>query len=474
MASGLPSSSAVAAAPRSGEPLRPQELGCYGLGVVAYQFTYTGLTALALPLFNLELGLNPVRVGAALTVARLWDTLLNPFVGAWSDRTRTRWGRRRPWIIAGAIGMAIAYPLVWFAPHGASPDRLTLHLFVMTWVLFTVFGVFSVPYLALGLELSPDYHERTRVQAWRTAFNIIPTLATGWFYWICQRPEFGDPIAGARWLGLVVAGVILMTGLAPGFGLKERYYRVAAVVPPESLWHSLRETLRCRPFLIVMAIIVFLSLGSMTTEALGFYVLAYHVFGGDTAAAAKLAGIATTVTALSAFAAIPLVTHVERRFGKRRALALCLWAYLFVSAAKWWLASPAHPWTFVLIGVFAQFGTLGFWIIINSMKADICDWDELGSHRRREGAYGAVGSLMQKSAAALTLMLSGLLIQGVGFNAALGAAQTPGAVLGMRLAFSFGPTVFLIVCLGLLRFYSLDAARMTDIRRQLEARRGTV
>ncbi|HUR59321.1 MAG TPA: MFS transporter, partial [Opitutaceae bacterium] len=209
-----------------GDRLSPRELSAYGAGIIAYQYPHYGLAQLAMPLFNVTLGVAPAQVGAVLMAGRIWDAALNPLVGSWSDNTRSRWGRRRPWLIAGAIASGLAYPLVWVAPRDWGGDALSLWLLVSCLLLYTAFAAYSVPYMALGLELTPDTRERTRVQAWRTYFNLLPIFTAGWFYWFCQRPMFGDAVTGARWLGLIVGVVIIGTGIIPGLFLRERYYRV--------------------------------------------------------------------------------------------------------------------------------------------------------------------------------------------------------------------------------------------------------
>ncbi len=449
-------------------------LSAYGLGIIAYQYPHTGLGLLAMPLFNVELGLPPATVGAILMICRIWDAITNPLMGVISDNTRTRWGRRRPYLVIGAILCAAAYPLVWFAPRHATHFALGSHLLVTTMLLFTFFAIYSVPYMALGLELSPDYHERTRVQVWRTYFGLVPILTTGWFYWFCQRPIFGSTLTGARYLGVLVGVAILLTGIAPGLQVRERYYRLSAQREREPWRAQLRAAFSNRPFVLIMGIIASLTIGWQTTDALGFYVLTYHVFGGNTVAAGTLMGISITVTMVSSLLAIPLVRRVETRWGKTRALRLCLWCNLAAAAGKWFLATPAYPYLWLVIGVLANFCSLGFWILVNSMKADVCDHDELASGRRREGTFGAIGNLLQKATGSLTYLLGGLVLQWAGYDAALGSHQHPISILWIRVAFSLGPIVFLTLCLVLLDRYPLDEAAMTRIRAGLEERRATV
>lgn len=457
-----------------GDKLSAGALAAYGAGIIAYQFPNLGLGQLVMPLYTADLGVSPAVVGTILMIGRIWDAVTNPFMGAWSDNTRTRWGRRRPYLLIGAILCGIAYPLVWLAPRGASPDVLAVYLLVGSLLLYTCFALYSVPYMALAYELTPDYHERTRIQVWRTYFNLVPVLASGWFYWFCKLDWFSAPLTGARWLGLMVGVAIVATGLCPGLFLRERYYALAARQPREPLLASIRAVARNRPFVLLTGVILTLVLGYTTTETFSFYVLAYHVYGGDTQAAGRLIGWTITIVTLSSFAVIPLIRMLELRWGKTRALRFCLWVNIAAAAGKWWLATPSNPWLWVVVALFAQFASLGFWIFVNSMKADVCDFDELASGRRREGAYGAVGNLLQKTAGSLTFLIAGLVLHLAGYDAGRGAAQDPATVLWLRVAFSGGPIFFLTICIILLDRYPLDGPRMKGIRGELEARRDAV
>mgnify|MGYP001606957988 FL=1 len=154
------------------DQLKAGELSAYGAGIIGYQYPHMSLAQLAMPLFNVGLGLAPAVVGGILMVGRLWDAAINPLMGVISDNTRTRWGRRRPYLFVGAILTGVIYPLVWLAPRGWSETALVTYLLATTLLLYTAFAVYSVPYMALGLELSPDYNDRTRVQVWRTLVNV--------------------------------------------------------------------------------------------------------------------------------------------------------------------------------------------------------------------------------------------------------------------------------------------------------------
>ncbi|HRE80822.1 MAG TPA: MFS transporter [Opitutaceae bacterium] len=456
------------------ERLPGKTLAAYGVGIIAYQFVHSGVGTLAMQIFNIELGYAPALVGAILMAGRIWDSLSNPLVGAISDNTRTRWGRRRPFLMVGAVVSGLLYPLIWFVPRDWGTTAAGTYLILSTFLLYTGFALYSVPYIAMGFEMTPDPHERTRIQIWRTYFNLVTTFAIGWFYWFCQRPFFGDAVTGARWLSLIVGVGIILTGMAPAFFLRERYYRVAEQAKREPLWRGVRDAVRNRPFLLLLGVILAVVFGAMSADALSFYILAYHVYGGDTLSAAKLAGIAASVNIAASLLAVRFVSKLEMRLGKIHALRACLGVMILAAISKWFFASPEYPAAWLLIGVISQFGVIGFWILVNSMKADVCDWDELNSAQRREGAYGAVGNLVQKGGFSLVYVLAGTILHLVGFDATQRGSQSPETILSLRLAFTLVPIAFLLPCVWLLRHYPLTREKMQEIRATLEARRSRV
>lgn len=460
--------------PGKGAKLSGKELTAYGTGIVAYQYPHYALADLALPLFNIGLGLGPAVVGAVLMAGRIWEAICNLLVGALSDNARTRWGRRRPYIFVGGILTGLIYPLVWLAPRTWSNDAVVLYVLLTTLALYTAFSVFSVPYIALGLELTPDHHERTKVQVWRSYCALIPAFTSGWFLWFCELPAFGDIMVGALWLGFGVGMVIIITAIVPAIFLRERYYVVAKQAEKQPLLKSLVAVFRNKPFAIIMVVILALELGRFTTDNLGFYVLAFYVYGGNTSEAAFLMGINTTVMLAVAFAAIPVVQKLELRWGKITALRICLIINIASDLLKWVLVSPDYPWAWIILNVIKNFGGLGFWILVNSMKADVCDWDEYETGIRREGSFSAIAGMLQKTMAAFTLWLSGLMLHWVGLDVTKEGVQDLGTIFWLRMAY-FIPSV-LLLGLGLwaLRKYHLDEPTMKRVRAQLEQRRDAV
>jgi len=427
---------------------------------------------LASSVYNIILGINPVWVGTMLMIARIFDALLNPVMGMISDNARMRWGRRKPYIAVGSILCAITFPLIWCVPRGLSPT-VTMVWFCVTLLLFYLFyTIFCVPYLALQIEMTPDYHERTRVNAYRSLFGALAGVIAVWALRGAQWSGFPDVFIGLRVMGAVL-GAFFLLGLFSLFA-KERYRHLAAKQEKESLVSGFRSTFGNGPFRLLMGLTLVFIIGTYTVQIFMVYVNMYYVCGGSLAQATTLSGWYSTVNLVAVFVMIPPLTAASKRWGKERTLMGCLLIGSVGAIAKWFLFDPRWPYAqLVLPFLFAPVET-GFWILVQSMKADVVDWDEHTSGVRREGAYAAISAWVQKFSVALTNSVGGLLLVWIGFEQSLGVNQPVGTITYMRILFSGGPLIAFALGLFLLLRYPLTQERMQQVRTDLEARRAPV
>lgn len=446
----------------------------FGAGGVAYNIGVDAIKNLANPVYNIILGLNPAWIGSVMMLARIWDAVTDPVVGSMSDNSRLRWGRRRPFIFLGAILSSISFPLIWMAPKDWGEVPLLLYFLISSLIFYTCFTLFSVPYMSLSLELTPDYQERTRVSAARSMFAAVSGITLAWGFRFIQNESFEDPMTGMRCLGVVIGVLLFITGVLPAIFVRERYQGLGQSQPKIGFWRSFKDAFINVHFRTLMLITVVIILGFNTFNALGIYVNTYYVYSGDLKAAATLQGWTGSVMVMSLLAGIPVVNYVSSRLGKVRALQFCLYLGIIGSIGKWFLYSPAHPYWQLLVPLFIAPCSAGFWVIVNSMKADICDCDELDAGLRREGVYAAVSSWLQKFSAALTFSLGGLVLTVIGFDQSLGGEQSSEVILALRLVFSFAPLVFFIICIALTRQLPFTRDYMLDVRRRLEERRNQV
>ena len=286
----------------------------YGSGGLTDFLFLNIVNALAVPIYSIALKMDPLLLGVALAVPRVLGAIFDPLVGTASDNARTRWGRRRPFIVCGAVIGALLLPLLWMPPIATQIGRF-IYLVLMLSIYAAAFSVFSAPYGALGIELTTNYDERTRVMAWRGYLQTAGTFGAAWFYWFCLLPVFGNEAVGARWLGVVVGLVMVAGAMATVVACRENTETIAKQ-PKIDLLAALNSTLRNRPFLLLQSVTVILVLGLGCEGVIGSYVHIYYTCQGSKTFASYITGIGGTLTIFSTLAALsfwPMAFHSHRQ-----------------------------------------------------------------------------------------------------------------------------------------------------------------
>lgn len=431
---------------------------------------------LAYPVYNVILGVNPALIGYALASFRLFDAFTDPLVGYFTDRTRSRWGRRKPFMLVGAFFCAVLFPLAWFASPNWTSNQMLAFFIGINLLYFTAHSFYSIPFKALGMELTPDYDERTSVFTYLSWFMNVGFMAIFWVYPLAQNAFFATPLEGVRWLTVLLGVVFFGTALIPILFLQERFGQPGPA--PQSTARSagmianMAAAFRNPTFARIATIQVVLVFGSNAVGSLAFYVNTYYLYGGDMKAAAPLLGIGGTVSGVLTLLAMPLIPLLSGRFGKGGAVAFCLGLQLLASALKWLLFIPSLPWLSLIPMALINIGNIGFWTLGPAMVSDVCDLDELESGQRREGLFASVTQWLNKLGYTAATALSGVILVWIGFDAAKGGGQSEASLLWMRLLFILVPAAAFIVGLLLLRGLNLTRERMHAVRGELELRRG--
>jgi len=189
----------------------------YGIGMAPFALMTQGMVQMINPIFNDCLGVDPRLVSWVMGGSRIWDAVTDPVMGTITDNTRSRWGRRRPWIAIGAFLCCITFSAIWLFPRGMSPLFYFWWFFGSSLIFYLASTMYSVPYIALGMEVSPDYHERTSVMAYRTVLSQVGALCIGGFFWFTSLPRFTDRADGMRTGGIIFGLIILVLGIIPAF-----------------------------------------------------------------------------------------------------------------------------------------------------------------------------------------------------------------------------------------------------------------
>jgi GPH family glycoside/pentoside/hexuronide:cation symporter len=458
----------------------------YGAGAFVNNLLAAAIGGLLIVL-NLGLGMNPALVGLVAALPRLLDALIDPVMGYVSDHTRSRWGRRRPYIFVGAIASGIVFALLWQVPAGRSENFYFWFFVVGSNIFYVAYTIFAAPWVALGYELTPDYHERTRLMGVQNFLGQIAYVVSPWFLWIMTyKAWFKDQVQGASALAIGIGVLAAGLGVLPAIFLRERFQHVAEKEEEaagsgkgglrESILGFLRgmkSTISSRPFLKLCAATFLVFNGFMLISSFQFYVIIYYVFRGDQARGAEYAGYAGTLGAISTFAVIFFITWLGTKIGKRRAFFVSTGISMLGYGMKWFAYDPRYPLLILLPTPFLAFGLGGLFTLMGSMMADVVDVDEVQTFQRREGMFGAVFWWVVKLGMAAALAGGGFLLNATGFQVDLGGNQAERTITLMRLCDAFIPMLTSGLAIWAIATYPITEKAAHEVRAKLEARRGT-
>lgn len=454
----------------------------YGLGAFVNNMLAAAIGGMIIVL-NLGLGMNPALVGLLGALPRLTDALTDPLMGYISDKTRSRWGRRRPYIFVGAIAVGIIFALLWQLPGGKSESFYFWYFLIGSLIFYLAYTMFATPWVALGYELTPDYHERTRLMGVQNFIGNSAYMISPYFLAIMySQAVFDNVVDGAAGLALIIAAVVIAVGIMPAIFLRERPTLGATEANPRK--HTFFETmcdfvrgflitLKFKPFLKLCAATFLVFNGFILIASFQSYVIIYYVFGGDADAGATFVGHSGLLGAVSALGVIVFVTWIATKIGKRRAFFVTTGVSMVGFALKWFCYTPDNPWLVLIPAPLMAFGLAGLFTLMPSMICDVVDADELETHERREGMYGSIFWWVVKLGQAVAIAGGGFLLNATGFDVLLEGNQTETAITTMRLFDAFVPCIASGIAIWAIASYTITEEKAHEVRLQLEQRRGS-
>lgn len=434
----------------------------YGVGDTGFSLTSTLIGAYFLLFMTDVVGLRPALAGLAILIGKQWDWFNDPIVGHISDRTRSRWGRRRPFLLFGFAPYAIAFSLMWWRPPIESVGWLAAY-YAGVYVLYDTAATFVyMPYFALTPELTPDYDERTSLTTYRMIFSILGSLVAFTVPWMIVK-AFRPENAGRVWVnGAIFAVISALPLLLTFWGTKER--ADFKVVTQPHLRESLRAALKNRPLLYGAGIFLLTWLAVNIVQSVLLYFIRYWM---DMESQSDTIFAVIFVTAL---VVLPFWQWASRQTNKRRAYVggIAFWAIVQIVLV---LLNPSSPLLVVLgLAALAGIGVAAAHVLPWAMIPDTVEWDELRTGERHEGMFYSLILLMQKAATGLALFFVGLALDWAGYvpNAEV---QPASALMAIRVM--TGPVPALLLCGGMAFAVLFPIGRGThrQVREELARRR---
>jgi GPH family glycoside/pentoside/hexuronide:cation symporter len=398
----------------------------------------------------------PLWMGSLLTAARVWDGLSDPGAGYLSDRTRSRLGRRRSWMAASAVPLTLAMVMLWSPPLALQGGWLLLWISISLLVYETASTAFAIPHGALGVELTPHYHERTRLFGYRHLIAALGTIAGLAAYYVITHSA--DARVATFWVAL--GGGCAFSALV-FYAVRRVPERADCKRPSTSPMASFGDVMHNPHARLLVLVYAIENFGSASIGMLTPYVTQYVI---------KIPDLTVPIILLFAipqFALTPLWIGLARRFGKKR-----LWAFSMGATSACFAGLsfvPEGPSFAIfalpfLLGVAAGCGA----VVAPSVQADVIDYDEYRTGERKEGAYLAVFNLVRKCAAALPAGLTGVALALTGFQP--NVEQTDATKFAMRAITGFAPAICYLIGTVLFLRFSFNEAEHAEVRRALDAR----
>jgi len=401
------------------------QLAAYGAGGIIPIALFNIAGQLVGLMGNISLGLSAFWLGVILIIPRLWDAVSDPIIGHLSDNTRTRWGRRRPYLLIGGISVAVFFVVMWWIPKGDMvrawfPTESGFQWFQLSYILFslllffTACTVFEIPHGALGMEMTTDYHERTRLFSAKSFVGNLFALSTPWLFALASTEAFkgtgGNEADGMRYVSILIAVILIPLSFWWFFKLKEPGFAKAAKQEKTPFWQDMKHTVTNRNFIKLVVTIFTLAMGFNFVNLLGSYIPIFYIFGGDKVAGARLLGINGTIWAITGVLAVFPLNWISPKLGKRNTLILAMALMCLAQLSKIVCYNPEHPYLVLIPTVLLSSGMLFFFTLGASMVGDICDEDDLATGHRSEGSYYAVFWWFIKMGTALASFVAGVLI----------------------------------------------------------------
>lgn len=429
-----------------------QKLG-FGICDLGGNLFFTALGFWSLYYLTDVVGLTSALAGIAIMVGKIWDAVTDPVMGYVSDHTRSRWGRRRPYLLFGAIPLLLTMWFFFTNPHIKNPVFLTVWAAFALMLLNTAYTIVNIPYSSLTPDLTTDYHERTALNGYRFGCAVFGTMLGA----VMVQPIvslFSSSSAGFSAVGIIFGIVMAVTALITFICTREKK-RTEGELPRESFIKTYMGVFKNKPYVILILTYALNIIGINFLQGILVYYTKYIYRRED------ITPYALFFLLLSAMVCIPLSVLVSKKIGKKKTYQICFAIMSSACLVIFFFGHHLGPDFFKGFMVYAGIG-LGFgYAAPFSMVPDVIEYDAARSGERREGAYYGMWTFASKVGQALSIFMSGLILSWGGYVADV--VQTPGAHLAIRILIGPIPAAMLIAAMILVQFYPIDEKKYNEI-----------
>lgn len=451
----------------------------FGIGMLANQM-FPAVLGIFMVVLVQDLGFPGWMWGVIYFFPRVFDSITDPIMGFISDNTKSRWGRRRQYVFLGAIIMGVAFIIMWQLYREDGVNYNFTYFLSWSFVFYLGLTIFSVPYVAMGYEMTNDFHERTNIMAVAQWIGQWAWVVAPWFWVVMYDPSwFETAEVATRQLAIWVGVICMIFAMVPAIFIKgastlnENYSPLTLRTIGSSLKEILigfTDAFKSVPFRKLCIATFFIFNAFNTIAAFSFFIVVYYLFNGDAPAAGIWPTLFGSLGALvTTFVVIPIVAKMSKVMGKKTAFLWSQGISIIGYIMLWFLFIPGKPYMFIFALPFFSFGIGSLFTLMMSMTSDVIDLDELNTGQRREGVFGAIYWWMVKFGFAIAGGLSGVILSVVGFDADA-AVQTEEALTGLRAFYSGIPILGTLIAMYVMRDYDVSEERANEIRAELDKR----
>jgi glycoside/pentoside/hexuronide:cation symporter, GPH family len=452
----------------------------FGLGMLANQM-FPAMIGIFTVVLVEKLGFSGLLLGLTYFIPKFYDAIFDLIMGYVSDNTKSKWGRRRQYVLAGAIILGISFALMWqlYAENGVTYNFW--YFLVISLIFYSGLTIFSIPYVAMGYEMSDDFHERTNIMATSQLIGQLAWVVAPWF-WVLMADQslFPSSDVAVRTLAVYVAIGCAILAAIPAFfipsksTLNENYSPIdfkGILGSFGEIKEGLKASIEIKPFRKICIATFLIFNAFQTTAGFSYFIIKYYLFKGNEEGFGLWPTLFGCVGALiTTVVVIPIVARMSKIMGKKKAFLVSQGISIIGYILLFLLFVPGKPYLFLFALPFFSFGIGSLFTLMMSMTSDVIDIDELNTGKRREGSLGAIYWWMVKFGTAVAGLLSGLILSLVAFQSNA-STQTDETMFWLRIFFVGIPIIGTLTAIWAMKDYDIDEAKAREVRDLIDKRK---